>query len=142
MSLQKWFALDKFATLKRIITQNGGIRASLYKIYRTDDLKDGNLVGEDKFGNKYYENPRYFYGRDRWVIHNDKVGTDYDGSMIPAEWYGWMHHKTDFTPIQRPPVKYDWMKEHDMNQSGTKGQYVPYSTTKPKIQSWQPPSQK
>ena len=53
MSLQKWLALDKFAALRRIITQNGGIRASLYKIYRTDDLKDGNLVGEDKFGNKY-----------------------------------------------------------------------------------------
>jgi len=32
------------------------------------------------------------------------------------------------------------MKEHDMNQSGTKNQYVPYSTTKPKIQAWKPPS--
>jgi NADH:ubiquinone oxidoreductase subunit len=23
---------------------------------------------------------------------------DYDGSMIPAEWFGWMHHKTDAPP--------------------------------------------
>ena len=28
-----------------------------------DDLKEGTLVGEDKYGNKYYENKRYFYGK-------------------------------------------------------------------------------
>jgi len=140
MSLTKWLGLDKLATLGRIIKQNGGIRGSLYTIYRTDDLKDGTLVGTDKFGNEYYQNPRYFYGRDRWVKFNDNVGVEYDGSMIPAEWFGWMHHKTDIPPTEKPPVHYDWMKEHSMNQSGTSHQYVPYSTTKPKIQSWKPPS--
>ena len=30
--------------------------------YRTDDLKVGTLVGEDKFGNKYFENNAYFVG--------------------------------------------------------------------------------
>ena len=34
---------------------------SLY--FRTDDLKFGDLVGEDKYGNKYYENNMYFYGK-------------------------------------------------------------------------------
>ncbi len=29
---------------------------------RTDELKDGTLVGEDKYGNKYYHNTRYFMG--------------------------------------------------------------------------------
>ena len=28
------------------------------------------------------------------------MGTDYDGSMVPAEWYGWLHHKSDETPVQ------------------------------------------
>jgi len=140
MSLTKWLGLDKLARLGSIIKQHGGIRASLYQIYRTDDLKDGTLIGTDKYGNKYYENPRYFYARDRWVVYNPKVGVDYDGSMIPAEWFGWMHHKTDIPPTEKPPVHYDWMKEHDMNPSGTKDQYVPYSTMKPKIQSWTPPS--
>ena len=28
------------------------------------------------------------------------AGTDYDGSMVPAEWYGWLHHKADETPEQ------------------------------------------
>ena len=31
--------------------------------YRTDDLKFGQLVGSDKYGNKYYENNMYFYGK-------------------------------------------------------------------------------
>ena len=30
--------------------------------FRTDDLKEGNLIGEDKYGNKYFENNKYFYG--------------------------------------------------------------------------------
>ena len=140
MSLTKWLGLDKLATLRKIIQQNGGIRGSLYTLYRTDDLKDGNLIGTDKYGNQYFENKRYFYGRDRWVNYNKSVGTDYDGSMIPAEWFGWMHHKTDFPPTEKPPVHYEWMKEHDMNPSGTSNQYVPYSTTKPKIHSWTPQS--
>lgn len=30
---------------------------------RTDELKWGKLVGEDKFGNKYYQNDAYFMGK-------------------------------------------------------------------------------
>lgn len=56
-------------------------------------MKDGQLVGVDKYGNKYFENPRYFYGRNRWVEYATHYGMDYDGSQIPAEWYGWMHYK-------------------------------------------------
>ena len=29
---------------------------------RFDDLKLGKFVGEDKFGNKYFENDYYFFG--------------------------------------------------------------------------------
>ena len=79
------------------------------------------------------------------MIYNEKYTHDYDASMIPAEWFGWMHHKTDTPPTIKPPIKYDWMKPHEgagYNLSGTKDAYVPYSTMKPKIQSWVPPSQK
>ncbi len=65
-----------------------------------DDIKEGDFVGEDKYGNKYYQNNRYFYGRNRWVEYNEKVHLEYDGSMIPAEWFGWMHYKTDIPPTQ------------------------------------------
>ena len=58
-----------------------------------DEVKDGKLVGEDKYGNKYYENPYYFYGRNRWVEYAPHFHLEYDGSQIPAEWFGWMHYK-------------------------------------------------
>ncbi len=73
--------------------------------FSTDDLKEGTLVGEDKYGNKYYENAKYFYGRNRWVVYNKKHHLEYDGSMIPAEWFGWMHYKTDQPPTVKPPVR-------------------------------------
>ena len=40
--------------------------------------------------------------------------------------------------LQKAPVKYKWMVEHDANPSATAKAYVPYSTAKPKIQSWTP----
>ncbi|KAL4706264.1 hypothetical protein ACJJTC_017431 [Scirpophaga incertulas] len=140
MSLGKVFALDKVANLFNIIRQNGGLRGVLYKLYRQDDIKDGVLVGEDKYGNKYFENPRFFYGRNRWVEYADRYHLNYDASQIPAEWYGWMHYKTDLPPHQDPSrPKYKWMLDHTENLSGTTGQYTPYSTTRPKIEAWVPP---
>lgn len=39
-----------------------------------DSLRPGQLVGTDKYGNKYYENPRYFYGRNRWIEYAPYYG--------------------------------------------------------------------
>ena len=97
----------------------------VFSNFRVDDcLKVGTLIGEDKYGNKYYQNNRQFYGkiknrcfffkfdtdstyifchlsgRNRWVIYNPNVGVEYDGSMIPQEWFGWMHYKTDLPPTE------------------------------------------
>lgn len=47
-----------------------------------DDLKHGVLVGEDKYGNKYYENPKYFLSKNRWVEYNSNRGLWYDGSQV------------------------------------------------------------
>ena len=46
---------------------------------------------------------------------------------------------TDTTPTVQPLDKHDWMSEPRQNWTGTSKQYVPYSTTRAKIQSWQPP---
>lgn len=51
-----------------------------------DEFKAGTLVGTDKYGNKYYEDPSQFYGRNRWVEYADYKTFEYDGSQIPAEW--------------------------------------------------------
>jgi len=31
-------------------------------VCRQDDLRSGSLIGEDKYGNKYFENNAFFYG--------------------------------------------------------------------------------
>lgn len=134
-----YLGLNKLGELCNIIKKTGGLKASLYKMFRMDELKIGTLVGTDKYGNKYYENPRFFYGRNRWVEYAPYYGLDYDGSQVPAEWFGWLHYKTDCLPCEdssRPQHK--WMLDHTENLSGTQYQYVPYSTTKPKIQPWIP----
>ena len=40
----------------------------------------------------------------RWIIYNPKHGADYDASMVPAEWFGWLHYKTDKTPVEKVSV--------------------------------------
>uniref|UniRef100_A0A803TGP8 NADH dehydrogenase [ubiquinone] 1 alpha subcomplex subunit 12 n=1 Tax=Anolis carolinensis TaxID=28377 RepID=A0A803TGP8_ANOCA len=111
-----------------------------------NDLKTGMLVGVDKYGNKYYEDKRYFFGRHRWVIYTEEMNGkntfwEVDGSMVPPEWHRWLHCMTEDPPTTHPPVsrKFIW-ENHKFNLSGTPGQYVPYSTTRKKIQEWVPPS--
>jgi len=62
-------------------------------------------VGEDEFGNEYFQDTSMgkLRGRDRWVIYNG-AGNDsvYDwplqASAIPPTWHAWMHQSDD-----RPP---------------------------------------
>lgn len=54
-----------------------------------NELKHGTLVGTDDLGNKYYENNRYFYGRNRWVDYAQDTFAkkwEFNASQVPAEW--------------------------------------------------------
>ena len=51
---------QRWSVLKSIVDQHGGWVGAMKIFKRTDDVKVGNLVGEDQFGNKYYENNFYF----------------------------------------------------------------------------------
>ena len=82
-----------------------------------DVTRAGTLVGEDKFGNKYYEDNAYFMGRNRWVVYTEKVWLDYDSSQIPPEWHRWLHHIGDNPPTVEPPVNHKWILEHKENTS-------------------------
>lgn len=64
-----------------------------FSIASMDEMKAGSLVGVDKYGNRYFEDPTQFYGRNRWVEYVDHKNLEYDASQIPADWYGWMHYK-------------------------------------------------
>ena len=44
----------------------------------------------------------------------------------------------DEPPTVAPPIKRRWMAPHTENMSGTPREYVPYSTTRPKIEAWKP----
>ncbi|XP_002410063.4 NADH dehydrogenase [ubiquinone] 1 alpha subcomplex subunit 12 [Ixodes scapularis] len=138
----EFFGLDKIRKVLEIVRHNGGVMHSFWKSFRMDDLRMGTLVGTDKVGNKYYENNRFFYGRNRWVEYADHYNFDYDGSQVPAEWHRWLHYSTDDPPTKVPPVAYKWLAEHTENMTGTNQAYVPYSTVRPKIQPWVPPAPK
>ncbi|XP_065911727.1 NADH dehydrogenase [ubiquinone] 1 alpha subcomplex subunit 12-like isoform X2 [Dysidea avara] len=105
---------------------------------RMRDLRIGELVGTDSVGNKYYQNNNYFFGRNRWVFYAKKRG-EYDASDVPAEWHGWLHYTTDDPPTLKPPTQRKFLSEHIANKTGSNEAYVPYSTTRPKVQSWKPP---
>ncbi|HCR86452.1 MAG TPA: NADH:ubiquinone oxidoreductase subunit NDUFA12 [Alphaproteobacteria bacterium] len=87
----------------------------------------GQKVGEDVFGNIYYQTrkPQSTVGRynknRRWVIFNGKN----EPSKVPAEWHGWLHFSFDEIPDIK--VKgYYWQKSHTPNLTGSDLMYLPY----------------
>ena len=70
---------------------------------RLKTLISGRLVGQDSFGNKYYENKK----GERWVIYANEI----DASKIPVN--------------EHDLKKYSWQKPHQPNLTGTKEAYYP-----------------
>lgn len=80
--------------------------------------RQGVRVGEDEFGNCYYESRD---GKRRWVIYDGEV----NASKVPASWHGWLHHTFAEPPTKEPlPVK-SWEKQHIPNMTGTPDAYRP-----------------
>ncbi len=48
--------------------------------------------------------------------------------MIPAGWYGWMHHKLDVLPHQENYISRAWEKPHQPNLTGSAGAYRPHGS--------------
>ncbi len=77
----------------------------------------GAKVGEDQFGNSYFESKN---GR-RWVVY---AGYS-EASRVPTEWHGWLHHTYDNRPGQDALERQDWELEHQENMTGTEHAYAP-----------------
>ena len=77
----------------------------------------GKFVGQDHYGNKYYENKT----GNRWVIYSEEI----DASKIPVEWYSWMHFTRNKIEKDHEFKKYDWQKPHQPNLTGTDDAYYP-----------------
>ncbi len=82
-----------------------GVGGVLNHLYAYGDVKFGALKGQDKFGNKYYENLDYDVGQTRWIFPGDVH--NFESSSVPAGWEAWISYQTDFTPEEQvilPPT--------------------------------------
>ena len=92
----------------------------------------GKLVGEDSFGNKYYENKKR---KKRWVIYNGEI----EATKIPVEWYSWIHFIKNKIEEKHELEKYEWQKDHQSNQTGSYKAYSPQknkNAIKKKYNTW------
>ena len=104
----------------------------------------GKYIGQDIFGNRYYEGSKHKDGYfRRWVIYKNYS----EASMIPPGWHGWMHHRVDTPPTEESYDSYWWEKIHQPNLTGTVFAYRPVSSlnktgTRSKVsgdyESWSP----
>ena len=85
---------------------------------RLETIFFGKFVGEDNFGNKYYENKKR---KKRWVIYKGEI----EATKIPVEWYSWMHSIKNKIEDTHELKKYNWQKNHLSNQTGTDKAYTP-----------------
>jgi NADH:ubiquinone oxidoreductase subunit len=72
-------------------------------------------VGNDEFGNEYYQNPRSL---KKYVVYKGIA----EASKIPPNWHSWIHgwvNDTDF----HLQAQYFWQKIHLPNLTGTKKAY-------------------
>lgn len=88
----------------------------------------GELVGTDRFGNKYYRDKTARRGvkERRWVIY----ASEPDASKVPPEWHSWLHHtRLEPLPEKDSPFHRPWQKEHAPNASGSVQAYRPSGHT-------------
>jgi NADH:ubiquinone oxidoreductase subunit len=84
--------------------------------------RNGERVGEDEFGNIYYQGGKDSEGRTRrWVIYKGYS----EASTIPPGWHGWMHYRTDLAPSKEDYRPRDWQKPHVPNLTGSASAYRP-----------------
>lgn len=84
--------------------------------------RKGTKVGEDEFGNVYYQGGKDSEGRTRrWVIYKGYA----EASAIPPGWHGWIHHRTDVSPVDEDYQAFEWQQIHQPNLTGTAGAYRP-----------------
>ena len=77
----------------------------------------GKKVGEDYFGNYFYESRDK---RNRWCIYSYQS----DASKISPEWNSWLRFITNSCPADEP-MTYEWQKRFSGNLTGLDGAYKP-----------------
>ena len=78
---------------------------------------NGKKVGEDYFGNYYYESRDK---KNRWCIYS----VESDASKISPEWNSWLRFITNVCP-SNSVTKYEWQKPFVGNLTGLDDAYKP-----------------
>ncbi|RMZ92279.1 hypothetical protein DV736_g504, partial [Chaetothyriales sp. CBS 134916] len=107
-----------------------GVKEYLHQMLYIGDTKAGVLVGQDRFGNKYYENlEEELPLRTRWV---DYKVYELDASQIDPGWHAWMSYLVDKPPSEDSNLQFGrrpWdSKEAKPNYTQSWGAYRPFST--------------
>ncbi|MGF1463467.1 MAG: NADH:ubiquinone oxidoreductase subunit NDUFA12 [Maricaulaceae bacterium] len=105
--------------IKRVFAWwDGATLGALYDIRRR-----GRYVGEDDFGNRYFEERKPEDGERprRYVIYRGYA----EPSKVPADWHGWLHHVFDAPPTEAPLKAQIWERPHLPNLTGTLYAYRP-----------------
>ena len=77
----------------------------------------GKKVGEDYFGNSYYESKDK---KNRWCIYFDQT----EASRISPEWNSWLRFISDTCPKDNENT-YEWQKLFNGNVTGLDSAYKP-----------------
>lgn len=106
-----------------------------------------NVVGEDTFKNRFFEDKSKSFGRHRWVDYID--GSTPDSSKITPEWHAWLHHNIDALPSKHPLPEPAYKIPATGNRTGTRDAYVPshhrlnsnfHGRANEKYESWKQPT--
>ncbi len=84
--------------------------------------RKGRRVGEDEFGNIYYQTAD---GVRRWVIYKNET----DPTTVPASWHGWLHKTVDAIPDESAFQPRSWHRPHRPNGTGSSAAYRPHGST-------------
>ena len=115
---------------------------------RLYSLLRGELVGTDRFGNRYYRlrgPSRRALRKRRWVLYAGEP----EASRIPPEWHAWLHHTVDAPLPEDEAAARPFHKEHIPNLTGTAQAYRPpghvlrggrRAKATGDYEPWQPPS--
>lgn len=92
--------------------------------------RKGEFVGQDEFGNTYYQTKGGKVDAAlgvvrRWVVYNGEA----DGSRVPSGWRGWMNHTVDTPPSLESYVAKEWEQPYQPNLTGTPLAWRPQGST-------------
>ncbi|KAA8497419.1 NADH dehydrogenase ubiquinone 1 alpha subcomplex subunit 12 [Porphyridium purpureum] len=105
------------------------------------------MVGEDEFGNRYFENPHETWGRHRWVEYAGQRHITFDAVQVPPRWHAWISYVSDEPGNTASTPDPTYQGAVTANLTGTENRYIsPYSPLSKmfhgrapdKISAWNP----